>query len=325
MPPTASSLVRLRAPDDARAALAQEVRAALAQRPLPRLPCACFYDEAGSRLFDRITRLPEYYLTRTEDRILEAVVPGVVRSLRPRELFELGSGTGAKIRRWLDAMARLGTLERCRLLDVSEETLSASAEALRRDYPGLDVVGYVGDFTTDLARVPRGEGRLGLFLGSTIGNLPPERWPAFFASLAHALHPGEAFLVGFDLLKEAATLHAAYNDAEGVTAEFNRNILRVVNERLGSDFDPEAYEHVAFFDPQRSWVEMRLRARSAQTVRLPGAPPLTLAAGAEIQTEISCKTTRPAVEAALAGSGLVLERWFTDAEGWFAVALLRAR
>lgn len=323
MPPI--TLERLSAPADEHAAMAAEVRAALADRPLPRLPCKYFYDAEGSRLFDAITRLPEYYLTRVEDKILRAVVPSLVRSLRPHELFELGSGTGTKIRQFLDAMAATGTLERCVLLDISATTLEASARDLTSAYPGLEVTGLVGDFTRDLAAVPRGRERLGLFLGSTIGNLAPAAWPAFFRALRTALNPGESFLVGFDLLKDAQALHAAYNDAQGVTAAFNRNILRVVNARLGTDFDVEAFEHVAFFDAEHGWIEMRLRALRPMSVRVPGASTLELAAGAEIQTEISCKTSRPAVERALEGSGLALARWFTDAEGWFALALLSVR
>jgi L-histidine N-alpha-methyltransferase len=312
-------------PGDERAAMAAEVRAALLERPLPRIPCKYFYDEKGSALFDEITRLPEYYLTRTEDRILRAVVPSVVKALQPRELFEVGSGTGAKVRLFLDAMAKAGLLERCVLLDISAETLRASAEALTRSYPGLEVTGLVGDFTLDLARVAQGRARLGLFLGSTIGNLTPGEWPGFLAGLAATLSPGEAFLVGLDLVKDPAVLHAAYNDARGVTAAFNRNVLAVLNDRLDADFDPDAFEHVAFFDQGRSWIEMRLRARLALRVRVKAADlTLDLPAGGEIHTEVSCKTTRPRFEAALQRTGLVLERWFTDAEGWFAIALLRA-
>lgn len=302
-----------------------EVLAALAERPLPRLPCKHFYDAEGSRLFDLITRLPEYYLTRTEDRILQAVVPSVVRALRPHELFELGSGTGTKIRQFLDAMSRAGILERCVLLDISGETLAASAQALTQAYAGLEVTGLVGDFTSDLERVPTGRERLGLFLGSTIGNLAPSTWPAFFRTLRRTLNPGECFLVGFDLRKAEALLNAAYNDAQGVTAAFNRNILRVLNARLGTLFDPNDFEHVAFFDREHAWVEMRLRARRPVRVTLPGGGLFALEAGQEIQTEISCKTSRPEVEQALQGTGLALERWFTDAESWFALAQLRAR
>lgn len=316
----------LRPAGDEQRAMAAEVRAALLERPLPRIPCKYFYDERGSALFEAITRLPEYYVTRTEDRILKAVVPSVVKALRPRELFEIGSGTGTKIRLFLDAMARAGLLERCVLLDISAETLAASAARLTADYGGLQVVGYVGDFTTDLPRVPPAARRLGLFLGSTLGNLRPAEWPAFFRALAGTLDPGDAFLVGIDLVKDPAVLHAAYNDAQGVTAEFNRNVLRVLDARLGADFDPDDFEHVAFWDAAQGWIEMRLRARRALRVRVPGADVvLDLPEGGEIQTEVSCKTTRAAFEGALPGTGLALQRWFTDAEGWFALALLERR
>jgi L-histidine N-alpha-methyltransferase len=317
------TFLHLRPEADERAWMAAQVRAGLTAAPMKRIPCACFYDEVGSELFDRITRLPEYYLTRTEDRILSAVVPSLVAALKPHELFEVGSGTGTKIRRFLDAMARAKTLERCTLIDVSAATLEASARSLARDYEGLAVTGLVGDFTRDLARVPPGRRRLGLFLGSTIGNLPHAEQPAFLRALAGTLAPGESFLVGYDLAKDPAVLHAAYNDAEGVTAAFNLNVLRVLNARLGAGFDPAAFEHVAFYDPERSWIEMRLRSKRPQHVRVPGAGlEVDLAAGEEIQTEVSCKHTRAGVEASLAGTGLVLERWLTDADGWFALAQL---
>jgi L-histidine Nalpha-methyltransferase len=316
----------LRPERDERAAAAAEVRAALLERPLRRIPCKWFYDERGSALFDEITRLPEYYLTRVEDRILSAVVPSLVSATKPRELFELGSGTGSKIRRFLDAMSRAGRLERCTLLDISAETLAASAQALGTAYPGLAVTGLVGDFTRDLALVPPGRERLGLFLGSTVGNLRPEEQGAFWRDLRATLHPGEAFLVGFDLVKDPAVLHAAYNDAAGVTAAFNRNILRALDASLGADFEPEQFEHVAFYDAENAWIEMRLRSRRAQRVRIAAADlTLDLAAGEEIQTEVSCKTTRAAVQRRLEGTGLVLERWLADAEAWFALGLVRAK
>jgi len=322
----APTLIHLRPEADEQAEMAAEVRAGLSAQPLRRIPCKYFYDERGSELFDAITRLPEYYLTRTEDKILSAVVPSLIAALQPRELFELGSGMGTKIRRFLDAMTRAKLLERCVLLDISAETLASSARALGEAYPGLAVTGLVGDFTRDLERVPRGRGRLGLFLGSTIGNIEHDDLPDFLRGLRATLAPGEAFLVGFDLLKDPALLHAAYNDARGVTADFNRNILRVLNARLGADFVPEAFEHVARFDPELSWIEMRLRSTRAQRVSVPGAGlAFELAAGEEIHTEVSCKHTRAGVEAVLAGTGLVLERWLTDADGWFALGLLRAR
>jgi L-histidine Nalpha-methyltransferase len=253
-------------------------------------------------------------------------VPSLIAALKPRELFELGSGMGTKIRRFLDAMSRAALLERCVLLDVSAATLAASARDLGAAYPGVTVTGLVGDFTRDLERVPRGRDRLGLFLGSTIGNVEHEALPGFLRALRGTLGVGEAFLVGFDLVKDPAVLHAAYNDAAGVTAEFNRNILRVLNARLGADFVPEAFAHVAFYDAERGWIEMRLRSLRAQRVQVPGAGlSLELGLGEELHTEVSCKHTRVGVERLLAGTGLVLERWLTDADGWFALGLLRAR
>lgn len=306
------------------ARLVAEVREGLAASPR-RLPSSLFYDERGCALFERITRLPEYYLTRTEDRILSAVVPSLVAARKPRELLELGSGSGLKIRRFLDAMARAGTLERCVLLDVSEPALHASGEALSAAYPGLQVTAMVGDFLHDLAGVAPSEGRLGLFLGSTIGNIPHARQPALLRALRGTLAPGQAFLVGYDLVKDERMLHAAYNDAEGVTAEFNLNILRVLNERLGASVDLADVQHEAAWDAPSGWVEMRLRARRDIHLRVPGAGvDVRLQAGEALRTEVSCKHTRDGVERSLAGTGLALARWLTDADGWFALAELRA-
>ncbi len=304
--------------------MADEVRAGLEARPLPFLPSKYFYDDRGGALFDEITRLPEYYLTRTEEAFLPAVAREAVTRVRPRNLVELGSGVGGKVRVLLDAMAEAGTLESCTLLDISESAIANSLAQLRSERPRLKVSGVVGDFLTDLRAVGPGESRLIAFLGSTIGNIHPQDVPAFFRSAASILAPGDAVLVGLDLVKDRARLEAAYNDARGVTAEFNRNILQVMNARLGADFDPAAFDHVAFYDPDHAWIEMRLRARRALSVRVPGAATaLSLPAGGEIRTEISCKYTRAALEAALSGTGLMLDEWRTDPESLFALALLR--
>ncbi len=304
--------------------MADEVRAGLEARPLPFLPSKYFYDDRGGALFDEITRLPEYYLTRTEEAFLPAVAREAVTRVRPRNLVELGSGVGGKVRVLLDAMAEAGTLESCTLLDISESAIANSLAQLRSERPRLKVSGVVGDFLTDLRAVGPGESRLIAFLGSTIGNIHPQDVPAFFRSAASILAPGDAVLVGLDLVKDRARLEAAYNDARGVTAEFNRNILQVMNARLGADFDPAAFDHVAFYDPDHAWIEMRLRARRALSVRVPGAATaLSLPAGGEIRTEISCKYTPAALEAALSGTGLMLDEWRTDPESLFALALLR--
>jgi L-histidine Nalpha-methyltransferase len=305
--------------------MAAEVRAGLSARPLPWLPCKYFYDDRGSALFEQITRLPEYYQTRTEEAILERVAGEIVAATRPVELCELGSGIGRKVRLLIDAGCALGTLERCVLLDINATFLAESVRSLEGHYPRLRVRGVVGDFQDDLEALGPGGGRLALFLAGTIGNLHPDgEVPGFLRALAHQLSLGDAFLVGLDLVKDQARLHAAYNDSAGVTAEFNRNILRVVNDALGADFDPDAFDHVAFYDRDHEWIEMRLRARHDQRVRVPGAElELTLRRGQEIRTELSCKYTRPSFEARLARTGLRLEAWHCDAESLFALALLR--
>ena len=309
--------------DDERAQrMAEEIRRGLAARPRS-LPSKYFYDDRGSRLFEDITRLPEYYLTRTEEALLAAIAGDVIARVRPTELLELGSGAGRKIRLLLAAMARAGLLERCVLLDINARFLAESTHALARDFPGLSVHGVVGDFLGDLDVLGAGGGRLAAFFASTIGNLHQDEVPPFLARVADHLAPGDAFLVGVDLVKDVARLEAAYNDAAGVTAEFNRNILLVMNERLGADFDPDAFAHVAFFDREKSWIEMRLRSLKLQRVRIPAARlDLALEAGEEIRTEISCKYTRESFTALLPGTGLALDRWYTDPEDLFALALL---
>ncbi|MCG6923725.1 MAG: L-histidine N(alpha)-methyltransferase [Acidobacteria bacterium] len=315
---------RVRDSSDMSSRMSDEVREGLQKRPLPELPSKYFYDDRGSALFDDITRLPEYYPTRTEEAILETIAQEVVDRVQPRELCELGSGVGRKVRLLLDAMAHRELLERCVLLDISEGFLIESARQLDADYPDLAVRGVVGDFLEDLPALGAGGGRLALFLAGTIGNLHPDRVPPFLRDLARQLDPGDAFLLGLDLVKDAARLHAAYNDSAGVTAEFNRNILRVVNTHLGADFEPEAFEHVAFYDPDNAWIEMRLRATRGMRVSIPGANlQMVLEPGDEIRTELSCKYTRGSLEARLPGTGLCVEAWYTDPDQLFACALLR--
>ncbi len=315
---------RTRGAQQAFETMVAEVREGLSRRPLPELPCKYFYDERGSALFEAITEQPEYYPTRTETTVLEAHAAEIVAATAPVELVELGSGAGHKIRLFLDAMRSRGSLEAVTLLEISEEYLRESVDRLQAEYPEADVRGIVGDFTYDLEALGPGGGRLLLFLAGTIGNLHPDDVPAFFRGAATVLAEGDAFLVGVDLVKDPARLHAAYNDAAGVTAEFNRNILRVLNDRLRADFDPEGFEHRAFYDPERQWIEMRLRALRPMVARVPAAGiKLHLAKGDEIRTELSCKYTPQSFTARLAESGLVLERWITDPEGLFASVLLR--
>jgi L-histidine Nalpha-methyltransferase len=305
--------------------LADDVREGLS-RELKELPPKYFYDARGSELFDRITALPEYYPTRCERSILNRYAPRIVESSGARELVELGSGTASKTRALLYAMAGAGTLRRYVPFDVEESVVKTSAGELVDLYPGLVVHGVVGDFERHLERVPRGERRLFAFLGGTIGNFYPDERKAFLARLRAMMRPGDALVIGTDLVKDRAVLEAAYNDGAGVTAEFNRNVLRVVNHGLGTDFDLEAFEHVAFFDAGNSWVEMRLRANGAQTVRIRGAElEVTFDDGEEIRTEISSKFTRDAVEGELHAAGLRLEEFFTDGGGLFGVALASLR
>jgi L-histidine N-alpha-methyltransferase len=314
----------MRSPREEQVLMAREVREGLLSDP-PAIPSKYFYDARGGLLFDRITTLPEYYLTRAEAEILEATVDDMVAGAGARELFELGSGLGVKTRTLLDAIARGRRGPRsCVLLDVDEAALRRSLAGLAAADPALRARGIVGDFLRDLPRVGGGGGRLMALLGSTIGNLHPARVPGFFADAARALATGDAFLVGLDLVKDTRRLEAAYNDAEGVTAEFNRNALRVVNARLGADFEPEAFAHLAFYDRANDWIEMRLRAVRATAVTIPrAAVSRRFARGDEIRTELSCKFTRPRLAGMLPGTGLALERWETDARGDFALALLR--
>ncbi|MHC5011023.1 MAG: L-histidine N(alpha)-methyltransferase [Planctomycetota bacterium] len=300
-----------------------ELRQAL-QRDLPEIPSKYLYDERGGRLFDEITRLPEYYPTRTEEAILEASAERILDLVEPRRLAELGSGSGRKIRILLDAMGRRGLRESCLLFDISESMLRESEARLREEYPGLDVLGIAGDFEGDLNRLGAGGDRLILFLAGTIGNLLPDAATRFVTDVRGQMVAGDGFLVGFDLVKDTARLEAAYNDAQGVTEAFNRNILSVVNARFDADFEPEAFDHVSFYDEAQARIEMRLRARHPMRVEIRAVDVvLDLAAGDEIRTEVSCKYTRASVEDILAGTGLHIGAWFTDAEGLFALGLLQ--
>ncbi len=302
----------------------QELRTGLLQ-PLPRLPARYFYDDEGARLFDLITQQPEYYPTRTEVGILRAHADDIVARVQPSELVELGSGAGIKIQLVLDAMQRADRPLRCVLLDINQGWLDNSAEELARRYPGIQVEGRIGDFTRDLRVLGHAPRRLVLFLAGTFGNLnPQDEAPAMLRRVADAIQPDGALLLGVDLVKDPAVLEAAYNDAAGVTAAFNRNMLSVVNDRFGADFDLDAFRHRAFYDPDNAWIEMRLVATRQTQAFVPGADvQLTFAPGDELRTELSCKYTRPRVQALADTAGLKLDAWHTDADQRFALALLR--
>jgi L-histidine Nalpha-methyltransferase len=300
--------------------IADEVRHGLS-RSLKELPPKYFYDARGSMLFDRITTLPEYYPTRCERSILNRYAPEIIETTGAQELVELGSGTASKTRALLYAMAGAGTLERYVPFDVDESVVQSCAVELTDLYPGLSVHGVVGDFDRDLDRLPGGERRLFAFLGGTIGNFYPEERADFLERVRCLMSEGDHLLIGTDLVKDRAILEAAYNDSQGVTAEFNRNILRVLNDGLDADFDPAAFEHVAFFSEANSWIEMRLRANGAQRVNIDGADlEVEFADGEEIRTEISAKFTREAVGRELANAGLRLDDFFTDEGGLFGLA-----
>src|SRR5215216_4343032 len=294
-------------------------------KPFKELPPKHLYDARGAELFDRICELPEYYPTRTERAILDGYADAIVRRTGMAELVELGSGTAAKTRVLLSAMDRAGTLWRYVPLDVAEQVVRDCAASLAEDYPALAIHGIVGDFERHLETIPPPDPdhpRVVAFLGGTIGNFPPGARRRFLRSLAALLSPGDYLLLGTDLVKDIDTLEAAYDDAQGVTAEFNRNVLHVVNRELDADFDVEEFDHVAFFDREREWIEMRLRARRACHVRIDALDlDVEFARGEELRTEISAKFTPDRLKADYAAAGLGLAEWFTDGDGLFALSL----
>jgi L-histidine N-alpha-methyltransferase len=296
-------------------------------RPFKELPPKHFYDARGAELFDRICDLPEYYPTRAERAILEQSAEELARLTGAVELVELGSGTAAKTRVLLDALYAAGTLERYVPVDVTERMVRDSAEELTREYPGLRVHGVIGDFERHLDRVPPSEGpRIVAFLGGTIGNFPPGSRRRFLREIARLLGPEDYLLMGTDLVKDPDVLEAAYDDAQGVTAEFNRNVLRVLNRELQADFDPDDFEHVALFDRENEWIEMRLRARREHTTLVRDLDlSVHFDAGEELRTEISAKFTPARLERDLSAAGLRLVRWLTDPEQLFALTLSQLR
>jgi len=312
-------------PEDERS-LADDVFDGLT-RPFKELPPKHFYDRAGAELFDRICELPEYYPTRTERAILSDRAAAIAATTQAAELVELGSGYATKTRLLLSALHEAGTLRRYVPIDVTESVVREVAAALVDEYPGLAVHGIVGDYERHLARVPDADGpRVVAFLGGTIGNFTPGSRRRFLRGIAKTLGPDDHLLLGVDLVKDPAVIEAAYNDGAGVTAAFNRNVLRVINRELAADFDPDGFDHVAFFDREHEWVEMRLRARQRMTVRVGRlALRVEFAAREELRTEISAKFTVDRLEADLAAAGLELAELEVDERGLFAVSLARRR
>ncbi|MEV0844394.1 L-histidine N(alpha)-methyltransferase [Streptomyces sp. NPDC049954] len=315
---TTFALTRTLPEDTTGAALRADVLAGLGQTP-KELPPKWFYDARGSRLFDEITTLPEYYPTRAEREILLARSAEIAAVSGARTLVELGSGSSDKTRHLLD---ELHTLHTYVPVDVSSSALCAAGEALAADRPGLSVHALVADFTAPLALPDTPGPRLIAFLGGTIGNLLPAERAAFLGSVRRLLTPGDLLLLGTDLVKDEGTLVAAYDDAAGVTAAFNKNVLYVLNRELGADFDPETFRHVAVWNSGQEWVEMRLRSVLRQSVKIP-AVDLTVdfAEGEELRTEVSAKFREESARAELAAVGLNPVRWWTDEAGRFALSL----
>ncbi|WP_067489521.1 L-histidine N(alpha)-methyltransferase [Actinomadura hibisca] len=307
--------------DDLAKTLRRDVRDGLTADP-KTLPPKWFYDERGSVLFEEITALEEYYPTRREREILTARAAEIAALTGARTLLELGAGSGEKTRLLLDALG--GTLRSYVPVDVSGDFLSGAAAAIAADHPGITVRPVVADYEQHLHLLPTGDRRLVAFLGGTIGNMAPAERAGFLGGLRATMGEGDALLLGADLVKDPARLVRAYDDAAGVTAEFNRNVLHVVNRELAADFDPGAFEHVAAWNAAEEWIEMRLRSTRDQTVRIGGLDlAVEFAAGEETRTEISAKFRRERLEREMAAAGLALAEMWTDAAGDFSLCLAR--
>lgn len=296
-------------------------------RPLPEVPPRYFYDDVGSELFERITTLDAYYQTRTEISILETFGKTIMERVRPRHIFELGSGAGRKIRLLLDAWSRSDVDRTCTMLDINELFLRQSITRLAADYSDIRFRGIVGDFTEGtegLGGSTTESERLVVFFAGTMGNFDPQQRRRFLRDLRKTMGPTDSFLVGVDLVKDSKRLEAAYDDPEGVTAAFNINMLSVLNRQFGGNFDPSGFRHRAVYDQTNAWIEMRLVAKRAARVRLEKLDlDLELAQGAEIRTEISCKFTCTSLEQNAHDAGLSVVGWYTDPDSLFALALLR--
>ncbi len=311
-------------PGDLRAGLEQDARAGLGSTP-KTLPPKYFYDATGSELFEQITRLPEYYQTRTEHALLTKYTAEIAARAGADVLLELGSGSSTKTRLLLDALRVAGDLAGYVPVDVSTSALRDAVAALRRDYPDLRVHGAVADYDRHLDVLPHVGTRLVAFLGGTLGNFEPAARRAFLADLARGMDPGETLLLGVDLVKDPQRLVAAYDDSAGVTAAFNRNVLHVLNRELGADFDVDAFEHVAAWDAEQEWIEMRLRASRAMSVHVPALGfEVSFGEGEEMRTEISAKFRVEGITRELAAAGFALDELWTDPADDFALVLARA-
>lgn len=303
------------------AALRADVLSGLTRHP-KTLPPKWFYDARGSELFEEITRLPEYYPTRAEREILAARAEQIAAASGARTVIELGSGSSEKTRHLLDVLPELHSYVP---VDVSESALTGAADSLLAEHPGLSVHALIADFTGGLALPGTPGPRLVVFLGGTIGNLLPEERAAFLRSVRSLLSPGDALLLGTDLVKDEETLVAAYDDAAGVTAAFNKNVLNVVNRELGADFPLDDFDHLAVWNPRDRWIEMRLRARRALSVKIRELDLVVpFEAGEELRTEVSAKFRQEDVREELSAAGMRLTQWWTDSAGRFALSLATA-
>jgi L-histidine N-alpha-methyltransferase len=315
------SLSNYLAADSAADALRRDVRDGLAQTP-KSLPPKWFYDSVGSDLFDQITRLPEYYPTRAEAEILRARAAEIAAASGADTLVELGSGTSEKTRTLLDALRDGGSLRRFIPFDVDASVLESAGAAIGKEYPGIEIDAVCGDFEEHLGKIPHVGRRLVIFLGSTIGNLTTGPRAEFLAALSDNLEPGDGLLLGTDLVKDVDRLVRAYDDSAGVTAQFNKNVLAVVNRELDADFDLAAFDHVARWNSDEDRIEMWLRASTPQRVRVGGLDlTVDFAAGEEMLTEVSCKFRADAVADELAAAGLRRTNWWTDRAGDFGLSL----
>ncbi len=308
-------------PEDLAATMREDVRRGLTASPKVLAP-KYFYDGRGSELFEEITRLPEYYPTRAEREILQTRAAEIADLTKARTLVELGSGSSEKTHLLLGALRDVGSLERYVAVDVSADAVEWAMPGLVAAYPGVEVHGVVADFERHLHLLPTEGPRLVAFLGGTVGNFEPDQRAAFLAAVAATMTPGDALLLGTDLVKDPARLVAAYDDAAGVTADFDLNVLRVMNASLGADFDVDSFEHLAVWNAEDEWIEMRLRSRRAQRVRLAALDlDVDFAEGEEVRTEISAKFRRDRVDAELEVAGLRPSAFWTDEAGDYALSL----
>jgi len=302
----------------------REIRLGLQSTP-KSIPPKFFYDKTGSLLFEQITEQPEYYQTRTERKLLERIAPEIERKYDFHELLELGSGSSAKTRVLLDEMSSAGSLELYLPFDVSRTMIQRTADELIDEYPTMSLHGIIGDFTRHLRKIPPGQHRLIIFLGGTIGNLDPLAAKGFLSDLASTMSETDRLLLGTDLVKDISVLEAAYNDKAGITADFNRNVLHVINQQLDANFNPETFEHVSYFNAEKSQIEMWLRSTERAEVTVPTIDlEIDIAKGEEIHTEISRKFTRTSAGNLLAGAGLEMTDWFTDPDSLFGLSMSRA-